>query len=58
MPKSTLTIALVAHDRTKPQLITWFQEHIDKLRGAPNRSNGHYWTFIAGEYKEHREHWR
>lgn len=28
---SVLTIALIAHDRTKPALIAWFQQHIDKL---------------------------
>ncbi len=27
-----LTIALIAHDRTKPALIAWFQEHFEKLK--------------------------
>lgn len=27
-----LTIALIAHDRTKPALIAWFQEHFESLK--------------------------
>ncbi len=32
MKNTKLTIALVAHDRKKADLVQWFQEHIDQLK--------------------------